>query len=72
MEFRNKFKKWATNNDLINLSAGIVIVKPEFSIGKAAIMADRELKISKSSGKNKITMFNEPLSWEEFEKIFDF
>lgn len=35
-------------------------------------MADRELKISKSSGKNKITMFNEPLSWEEFEKIFDF
>lgn len=72
LEFRNKFKKWATNNDLINLSAGIVIVKPEFSIGKAAIMADRELKISKSSGKNKITMFNEPLSWEEFEKIFDF
>lgn len=78
LEFRNKFKKWTTNNDSINISAGIAIVGPKFPIGKAAIMADEELEKSKSCGRDKITVFGETLRWESnglekgFNEIFEF
>lgn len=77
-EFRSRFKKWTANNNDINISAGISIVSPKFPIGKAAIMADRELEKSKACGRDKITVFGETLMWESnglekgFDEIFDF
>ena len=77
-EFRKKFKKWTAYNDSINISAGITLISPKFPIGKAAIMADDELKRSKGCGKDKITVFNEILMWDTnsnqkgFNEIFDF
>lgn len=77
-EFRNRFKKWTSNNDSINISAGIAIVSPKFPIGKAAIMADEELEKSKDCGRDRITVFGETLRWQSnglekgFDEIFEF
>ena len=62
--FQSKFKKWTVDNDSINISAGINISGAKFPIGKAAILADDNLEKSKECGKNKITLFNEILSWK--------
>ena len=62
--FQSKFKKWTADNDSINISAGINISGAKFPIGKAAILADDNLEKSKECGKNKITLFNEILSWK--------
>lgn len=62
--FQSKFKRWTADNDSINISAGINISGAKFPIGKAAILADDNLEKSKECGKNKITLFNEILSWK--------
>lgn len=77
-EFRTKFKEWTAFNNSINISAGIVITNPKFPIGKAALLADEELEKSKDCGRDKITLFNQVLSWNNtgqimgFEDIFKF
>lgn len=78
-EFRNQFKKWTAFNNSINISGGIVITGPKFPIGKAALMADDELEKSKDCGRDKITLFNQVLSWESnidrfkgFDELFEF
>ena len=77
-EFRDCFKQWTAYNNSINISAGIVITGPKFPIGKAALMADDELEKSKDCGRDKITLFNQVLSWQNtgqiigFEDIFKF
>lgn len=77
-EFRDCFKEWTAFNNSINISAGIVITGAKFPIGKAAIMADDELEKSKDCGRDKITLFNQVLSWQNtgqimgFEDIFEF
>ena len=63
-DFRNEFKKWTACNNSINISGGIVLINQKFPIGKAAIMADTELEKSKDCGRNKITVFNQVLSWQ--------
>ena len=76
-ELRNKFKEWTADNPSIDLSAGISIVAPKFPIGKAVDFAESYLERSKSCGKNKITLFNEVLPWDNnkfksFDEIMEF
>ena len=77
-EFRDRFKKWTAWNNSINISGGIIIIGSKFPIGKAALMADGELEKSKDCGRDKITVFNQVLSWENkgqiigFKEIFKF
>lgn len=71
-EFRTKFKQWTSCNDSINISGGIVITGPKFPIGKAAIMADEELEKSKDCGRDKLTVFNQVLSWQSEDKVKGF
>lgn len=71
-EFRNRFKKWTAYNNSINISGGIIITNPKFPIGKAALMADDELEKSKDCGRDKITLFNQVLSWENEGQIIGF
>lgn len=66
-KINEKFKKWTCYNLSINLSGGISIVGSKFPVGKAAILADEHLEVSKSCGKNKITLFNSITSLEENE-----
>ena len=64
-EFREKFKQWTCQNKSINISGGISIVGSKFPIGKAIHAADRNLSKSKNAGKDKITLFDEILSWDD-------
>ena len=64
LNFRNKFKEWVCNNDSITLSAGVSVVNSKFPIGKAVDYSEKNLEVSKKSGKDKITIFNEVLSWQ--------
>jgi len=66
-EFREKFKSFTCKNPSITLSAGINITDAKFPIGKAAIQADEFLEASKNCGsdKDKITLFNDVVKWEE-------
>lgn len=78
LEFRTKFKEWTAYNSSINISAGVSLFNSKFPIGKAAIIAEEYLKQSKECGRDKITIFNQTLSWTDkgqimgFEKLFDF
>ena len=76
---RKKFKEWTCQNDSINLSGGINIVSSKFPIGKAVNMAENYLEASKSCGKDKITVFDEIISWDDkgtkfksFNELFKF
>lgn len=71
-EFRDRFKEWTACNNSINISGGIIITGPKFPIGKAALMADDELEKSKDCGRDKITVFNQVLSWENKGQISGF
>ena len=77
-DFRSEFKKWTAQNPSINISAGITIVSSKFPIGKAADMAEGFLESSKNCGRDRITVFNEVLSWDSkglekgFDEIFEF
>jgi CRISPR-associated protein Csm1 len=63
-EFREKFRDWVCKNPDITISAGINIINSKFPIGKAAIKADEYLEASKNCGKDKITLFNDVVQWE--------
>ena len=67
-KLRTAFKEWTCKNDSINLSGGINISAPKFPIGKAVDIAEAYLEASKSSGKDKITLFNESVNWEGGDK----
>ena len=69
LNLRNKFKEWVCNNDSITLSAGVSVVNSKFPIGKAVDFSENNLEVSKKSGKDKITIFNEILSWESNGQI---
>ena len=78
-KLREDFKKWTACNEAINLSAGVNIISPKFPIGKAVEISEQYLDVSKSCGKDKITVFNETVSWEGkesysagFNELLDF
>jgi CRISPR/Cas system-associated protein Cas10 (large subunit of type III CRISPR-Cas system) len=56
------------NNSGVTISAGVVIVPPRFPMVRLSEEAEEALHFSKTNGKNKITVFGEPLTWEEFGK----
>ncbi len=77
-ELRYQFSQWTCENPSITLSGGINIINPKFPIGKAIDLAEEYLESSKTSGKNKLTLFGEVVNWETdgyikgFNEIFAF
>ncbi|ULB35856.1 Cas10/Cmr2 second palm domain-containing protein [Proteiniphilum propionicum] len=55
----------------ITISAGIVVVNAKFPMIRLAEEAENALDLSKTNGKNRITVFGEPLTWQEFESAKD-
>lgn len=72
LEFREKFKQWTGYNESINISAGIGIFNYNFPIGNAVIQSELYLNQSKKCGKDKITILNQTLSWEDIGEIIGF
>ncbi|MDR3292435.1 MAG: type III-A CRISPR-associated protein Cas10/Csm1 [Methanobrevibacter sp.] len=66
MMFREKFKQWTCENPSITLSAGINIIDSKFPIGKATTTANDYLESAKECGKDKITVFNDVVNWQDW------
>lgn len=70
--FRDKFKEWTGFNKSINISAGLGIFNYMYSIGYSSIQVNDFLNKSKKCGKDKITIFNQTLSWDDVGDIIGF
>ena len=69
LEIRNSL--FETVEEDITLSAALVVVNPNFPMIRLAEEAENALEIAKTSGKNRITVFGEPLTWQEFASAKD-
>jgi len=61
---RNEFRDWTCLNPSIDVSAGIFMGGHKFPAGKAAEIAERQLKTSKNLGRGKISLFGETVQWD--------
>lgn len=66
------FKSFTCDNPNITLSAGLVMIKPHFPIRRAADMAEELLESSKATGRDRLTLFNTTIRWQEFNALQDF
>jgi len=66
------FRSFTCNNPDITLSAGLVTIKPRFPIRRAADMVEECLEFSKYKGRNRATLFNTTIKWNEFDELLNF
>ncbi len=66
------FRKFTCQNPNITLSAGLVISKPRFPIRRSADMVAEALETAKNTGRDRITLFNHSIRWDEFEPLRKF
>ncbi len=72
-KIQKAFDDYQSKNDLhLTLSAGVVIVPPKFPMVRIAEEAEHALELSKKHSKNKITLFGEPLTWNDFAKAQEY
>lgn len=66
------FTRFAGNRGL-TLSAGLSITRPDYPVARAADLADQALKLSKDNskenGRNRLTLLETTLTWEEWAEI---
>ena len=67
----DRFKNICYLINSLSLSAGITIVKPKFTVRVAAEWCKEAEDLSKSLGKNRITLLGETLKWEHFESTVE-
>ncbi len=72
-DIKESFSKYVCNNPLITLTASITIIDEKFPLLQAAHIAEDSLSKAKNKDprKNKVSIFGEIFSWEEFEKIIE-
>ena len=63
------FSSYICSNTDITISAGIAVCKPGEPVHAIAERAENALETSKSSGKNRVTLFSETSKWEDFESL---
>lgn len=68
-ELKERFKRYVCENEHIHFSAGIALHKSHTPLGRLAEDAEKALKLSKDKGRNRLTMFNETVGWEEIEPL---
>ena len=64
-----RFSEYVCNNKEITFSAGISIHKPHVPVERMAETAEDALIRAKSAGRNRITMFNETVTWDDFTTL---
>ena len=63
------FADYVCRNPAIHFSAGISLQKPHTPIDHLARAAESALEQSKDADKNRLTLFGETATWEEFEQL---
>ncbi len=71
-EFHQKFNLWFKNEKNITVSLGIIPIKDNYPLRQAIEMAEEQLILSKKEGKDKITIFDLPVEWNEFIDSYNF
>ncbi|PLB85958.1 CRISPR-associated protein Cas10 [Dysgonamonadaceae bacterium] len=70
-EAQKEWKKKIKQEDDITISAGIVIVHPRFPMIRLADKVEDTLSLAKKEGKNRIGVFGECITWEEFKRVYE-
>ncbi len=66
---RDRFAEYVAKNPEITCSAGVTIHKPNTPVGKLAEAAEEALKQAKDNGRNRITIFDETVTWDDLSKL---
>ncbi len=64
------FRAYTCHNENVTLSGGIVLVKPHFPIQRFARLASEAMERAKDAGRNRVTVFDETVTWTEEEGSF--
>jgi CRISPR-associated protein Csm1 len=67
-EIQREFARFVCHNPEINLSAGVVLVKPRYPLARAADHVSETLKQAKSN-RNRIALLGDVLTWDEYDKV---
>lgn len=68
---REKFTEYVSHNPEITFSAGITAHKPNTPVDKLADASEVALALAKDGGRNRITMFDETVTWDAFAKLLN-
>jgi CRISPR-associated protein Csm1 len=71
IELRQAFQKYVCGNPQIHLSAGISLHKSHTPISKIAEFSDAALESAKAAGRNRITVFDQTVSWDDFDDLME-
>lgn len=63
------FKEYVCGNRHITISCGISVNKPGVPVQAIAEMSEEALHKAKGNGRDSVTLFNEVVKWNEFEKL---
>ena len=66
---RESFARFACGNPGITISAGITVDKPGVPVPTVAERAKEALKAAKHGGRNRVTLFGETVTWDEFADL---
>lgn len=71
-KLNEEFRRFTCENENITLSAGIAVVQPKYPISAAVNLADKYLEMSKTAGKDRITLFDTTVTWSELESLLKY
>jgi CRISPR-associated protein Csm1 len=71
-EMNEKFRNYTCRNPDITISAGISLIKSRHPINSAAFMVERMLEESKNKKKNRLTVFDTTIKWNEFKELKEY
>lgn len=66
---QQRFEDFVARNPAITFSAGITVHKPNTPISKLAEASEEALENAKENGRNRITVFDETVTWEELAEL---
>jgi CRISPR-associated protein Csm1 len=66
-----RFAEYVCGNADIHFSAGISIQKANIPLSKMAADAEAALAASKDSGRNRLTVFGETVTWDDFSRLHE-
>lgn len=64
-----RFAEYVCKNEEITFSAGITVHKPHTPVDKLAEAAEDALAEAKRAGRNRLTMFDETVTWSDFNAL---
>ncbi|GLI53997.1 type III-A CRISPR-associated protein Cas10/Csm1 [Thermodesulfovibrio yellowstonii] len=69
LRVKENFSKYCCENKEISLSAGLFITKSETPVINMAKFSEEALDKAKQKGKNKLTVFDVSVSWDDLSKL---